>query len=271
MTAPERRFTRTTEAHLSVHDLTKSFGDLTVLDSLSVDFQAGSVTALLGPNGTGKTTALKCILGLVRPDSGEITVGTEEVVDSGNYRHIVGFMPQLPRFPAQLTGWELAEMLDDLRGFTGQPDEELIDAFDVREDMQKPFGTLSGGTRQKVNAALAFRYSAPIMILDEPTAGLDPVAAIALKEKVRARRDAGCTVVITSHNLGELESLAEHVVFLLDGRARFDGSIDELRDETGRRTLEEAIAHLMLQRGRLNGDGVGVPLRSGLGFRLGVA
>jgi Cu-processing system ATP-binding protein len=162
-------------------------------------------------------------------------------------------------------------MLDDLRGFTGEPDEELIDAFDVREEMQKPFGTLSGGTRQKVNAALAFRYSAPIMILDEPTAGLDPVAAIALKEKVRARRDAGCTVVITSHNLGELESLAEHVVFLLDGRARFDGSIDELRDETGRRTLEEAIAHLMLQRGRLNGDGVGVPLRSGLGFRLGVA
>lgn len=273
MTAPDQRITGTTGArsHLAVTDLSKNFGELNVLDSLSVDFQPGSVTALLGPNGAGKTTALKCILGLVRPDSGDISVGTEEIEDSGHYRHTIGFMPQLPHFPAQLTGWELAEMLDDLRDFTGDPDEELIDAFDVREDMEKPFRTLSGGTRQKVNAALAFRYSAPIMILDEPTAGLDPVAAIALKQKVRARRDEGCTVVITSHNLGELESLAEHVVFLLDGRARFDGTVDELLHQTGRQTLEEAIAHLMLQRGCIGGDEAEMRSPPTLGLRMGVA
>jgi Cu-processing system ATP-binding protein len=255
-----------------VRALSKSFGTLQVLDSLSLDFEPGRITALLGPNGSGKTTLLKCLIGLVHPDVGTVLVGNNLVNGSGRHRHDIGFMPQLPHFPAQLTGWELASMLDDLRRFHGKADEDLVDAFEVREEMNKPFRTLSGGTRQKVNAALAFRYGAPIMILDEPTAGLDPVAAMALKEKVRARRNSGCTVLITSHNLGELESLAESVVFLLDGRARFDGTLEELLRDTERRTLEEAIAHLMLQRDSVPEE---APLQSmerkDLSLRLGVA
>ncbi len=247
--------TSTPRAHsLGVQGLSKTFGSLCVLDSLSLDFESGRITALLGPNGAGKTTLLKCVLGLVRPDAGTIVAGGAEIDASGAYRHDIGFMPQLPHFPAQLTGWELAAMLDDLRSFDGVPDEELIDAFDVRSEMEKPFRTLSGGTRQKVNAALAFRYRAPIMILDEPTAGLDPVAAMALKKKVRATRDAGSTVVVTSHNLGELEALAENVVFLLEGQARFTGTLEQLLHDTGRPNLEEAIADLMLGRGALFDD-----------------
>lgn len=255
-----------------VRGLSKSFGALQVIDSLSLDFESGRITALLGPNGAGKTTLLKCLIGLVHPDAGSVFVSHSVVNGSGKYRHDIGYMPQLPHFPAQLSGWELASMLDDLRRFGGEPDEELVDAFEIRQDMNKPFRTLSGGTRQKVNAALAFRYGAPVMILDEPTAGLDPVAAMALKDKVRARRDAGCTVLISSHNLGELEALAESVVFLLDGRARFDGTLEGLLLETGRGTLEEAIAHLMLQRGSTSPD---VLLRtrecSDRSLRLGVA
>jgi Cu-processing system ATP-binding protein len=174
-----------------------------------------------------------------------VLIGGREVDGVGLYRHAIGFMPQLPHFPPHMSGWELASMLDDLRDFSGDPDEGLVDAFGLREEMDKPFRTLSGGTRQKVNAALAFRYRTPIMILDEPTAGLDPVAALALKTKVRACRDDGCTVVITSHNLGDLEAVADAVIFLHEGRARFAGPLRRLLEATGRSSLEEAIAQLM--------------------------
>ncbi|MDX1645846.1 MAG: ABC transporter ATP-binding protein [Longimicrobiales bacterium] len=234
---------------LHVRSLSKSFGSVLALDDLTLDFDSGKVTALLGPNGAGKTTLLKVILGLVHPDEGIVEVGRRRATDaSGAYRHEIGFMPQLPHFPARMTGRELAVMLDDLRDFEGVADEELVHAFGLEADLDKPFGTLSGGTRQKVNAALAFRYPTPLLILDEPTAGLDPVASLALKDKVRRCRQEGRTIVVTSHKLGDLQSLADDVVFLHEGRARFRGSLTTLLDATGRDTLEEAIADLMTGR-----------------------
>lgn len=230
---------------LRIRSVSKAFGPLTVLDDLTLDFEAGRVTALLGPNGAGKTTLLKCVLGLVRADYGSVLVDQRAIDDQGRYRADIGFMPQLPRFPGHMTGRELASMLDQLRSFRGTPDEELVDAFDLERDLDKPFRTLSGGTRQKVNAALAFRYPTSILILDEPTAGLDPVASLALKEKVRRCRDEGRTLVITSHKLGDLQALADDVVFLHEGRARFAGPLEQLLETTGRSTLEEAIAGLM--------------------------
>lgn len=234
---------------LHVRALRKSFGDLQVLDGLTLTFDPGRVTALLGPNAAGKTTLLKCVLGLVHPDSGGVTVGDRDADDLGRYRADIGFMPQLPHFPSHMTGRELAAMLDDLRDFVGTPDEELVGAFGLGADMDKPFRTLSGGTKQKVNAALAFRYPTPILILDEPTAGLDPIASLALKEKVRACRDEGRTVVVTSHKLGDLQTLADDIVFLHEGRLRFHGTLPRLLQATGRTTLEEAIADLMRGEG----------------------
>lgn len=230
---------------LSFQGLTKRYAKRTVLDRLDLELSGGRVTALLGPNGAGKTTLLKCLLGLVRPTTGDILIDGRGIDGAGAYRHGIGFMPQLPHFPPHMTGRELVAMLDDLRDFRGRPDEELIDAFDLGPDMDKPFRTLSGGTRQKVNAALAFRYRAPVMVLDEPTAGLDPVASLALKEKVRACRARGCTVLVTSHNMGDLEALADDVVFLHEGRIRFAGSLHKLLRDTGRESLEAAIADLM--------------------------
>ena len=230
---------------IEVRGITKAFAERTVLDGVDLVFHPGAVTALLGPNGAGKTTLLKSILGLVRPDRGSIRVAGAPTDAAGVYRHALGYMPQLPHFPPHMTGRELAAMLDDLRDFEDRPDEELVDAFDLRHDLDKPFRTLSGGTRQKVNAALAFRHGAPILILDEPTAGLDPIAALALKEKIRYTRAGGRTVVVTSHNLGELESVADRVVFLHEGHVRFDGPLETLLESTGRNTLEEAIADLM--------------------------
>lgn len=224
----------------------KKFTVVPVLDDVDVCFRPGRITAVLGPNGAGKTTLLKMILGLVRPDEGTVTLGDTKVNGDAEYRRDIGYMPQLPRFPENLSGWELAAMLDDLRGFQGHPDESLLDAFQLRGEMEKPFRTLSGGNRQKLNAALALRYGAGVLILDEPTAGLDPVAARVLKERVRTERDRGCTVLLTSHDLGQLEALADDVVFLLDGVVRFEGEIVELLNATGQADLEGAIATLIL-------------------------
>jgi Cu-processing system ATP-binding protein len=230
---------------IALRGLTKRFGPRTVLDEVELDFAPAAVTALLGPNGAGKTTLLKSVLGLVRPTDGSVWVDGEPIDERGHYRHRLGYMPQLPNFPPHMTGRELTGMLDDLRGFEDRPDEELLDAFDLHQDLDKPFRILSGGTRQKVNAALAFRYRTPILILDEPTAGLDPVASLALKDKVRESRAEGRTVLVTSHNLGDLEAIADAVVFLHEGRVRFNGSLDELLEATDRATLEGAIAGLM--------------------------
>lgn len=227
--------------------ISKRFGPLHVLQDVDVCFRPGRITALLGPNGAGKTTLLKMILGLVRPDQGTVTLGETRVNGDAAYRRDVGYMPQLPRFPENLTGWELTAMLDDLRAFRGPADDVLLDAFALRGEMDKPFRTLSGGNRQKLNATLALRYGARVLVLDEPTAGLDPVAARVLKDRVRTERDRGCTVLLTSHEMGQLEAMADDVVFLLDGRVRFEGELAELLAATGQRELEGAIANLILE------------------------
>ncbi len=227
--------------------ISKRFGPLQVLQDVDVCFRPGRVTALLGPNGAGKTTLLKMILGLVRPDEGTVTLGEAKVNGEAGYRRDIGYMPQLPRFPENLTGWELTAMLDDLRD-SGEPgDETLLDAFALRAEMDKPFRTLSGGNRQKLNASLALRYGARVLVLDEPTAGLDPVAARVLKDRVRTERDRGCTVLLTSHELGQLQTMADDVVFLLEGVVRFEGEVAGLLAATGQGDLEGAIAHLILQ------------------------
>lgn len=232
---------------IRMEGISKRFGPLQVLDDVDVCFRPGRVTAVLGPNGAGKTTLLKMLLGLVRPDEGNITIGDTTLNGDPAYRENLGYMPQLPRFPQNLTGTEIAAMLDDVRGFEDAPDETLVRDFGLEAEMGKPFRTLSGGTQQKLNAALALRYRAEVIVLDEPTAGLDPVASRVLKERVRWESERGRTVLLTSHDLSQLQSLADDVVFLLDGRVRFEGEIQDLLEATGQDDLEAAIATLILE------------------------
>jgi Cu-processing system ATP-binding protein len=234
-------------AWVRLKGIRKRFGPAQVLDDVDVCFRPGRITAVLGPNGAGKTTLLKLILGLVRADEGVVTLDDLALNGDAGYRRDVGYMPQLPRFPENLTGWELAAMLDDLRAFEGTPDETLVEAFRIRGEMAKLFRTLSGGNRQKVNAALALRYGARVLILDEPTAGLDPVAARILKQRLFAERDRGCTVLLASHDLGQLQALADDAVFLLDGVVRFEGEVTALLADTAQVDLEGAIAALILE------------------------
>ncbi|HEX7938843.1 MAG TPA: ABC transporter ATP-binding protein [Gemmatimonadaceae bacterium] len=234
---------------IEIAGVSKCFGDVRVLSTVTTSFQRGRVTALVGPNAAGKTTLIKTILGLVRADSGEIRIDGEPADADGAYRSRVGYMPQIARYPENLTGAELIEFLTDLRGGVGHValDETLIDRLRVREFLDKPLKTLSGGTRQKINAAAAFLFRPSILILDEPTAGLDPLSSSLLKDAI-AERDVGRTVVVTSHVMGELEQVADDVVFLLEGRVRFAGSMAALKEETRQATLERAVAHMMIRQ-----------------------
>lgn len=232
---------------LQIMNVCKRFGTLDILRSVDLTVNAGRVVAIAGPNGAGKTTLIKSVLGLTRPDAGRITLMGVDVLGANAYRAAIGYMPQIARFPENLTGAELIAMLKDLRGPAAQLDTELIECFGIEEALRKPLRVLSGGTRQKVNAAMAFLFSPDLLILDEPTAGLDPLSSSVLKDKILAERGAGKTVMVTSHVMNELEELADDVAFMVDGRMAFSGTLDDLKRVTAQTTMERAVAELMIR------------------------
>ena len=227
--------------------VTKRFGAREVLSQLDATFPAGRITGLVGPNAAGKTTLIKILLGLVTADAGHVELFGRPLDGTPSYRARLGYMPQAPRFAEHLTGRELVAMVRDLRGATGPVDDALLDWFAGTVALDQQVATLSGGTRQKLNAALAFLFRPDLLILDEPTAGLDPVASRRLKDHIVAAKERGVSVVLSSHLAGELEELADHLVFVLDGRTRFEGSPRELARTTGHADLERGLAALMTE------------------------
>ena len=232
---------------IRVRELTKRFDGVYALRAVDLDIIPGRVTAILGPNGAGKTTLMKMILGLTRITDGKILVDGERIGDDPAYRARIGYMPQIARFPENLTAAELIAMLCDLRGEAAELDDDLVTRFDLSDQLRKPLRTLSGGTRQKVNAVLAFLFQPDLLILDEPTAGLDPVSSAVLKDKILEARNAGRTVIVTSHVLSDLDALADDIAFLIDGRVAFSGSVHDLKLRTRELSLERAIARVMVQ------------------------
>jgi Cu-processing system ATP-binding protein len=229
---------------IEIRSLQKSYGRQTVLERVDLDIDDGRITAVVGPNAAGKTTLIKSILGLVHPDAGSIRIGGRSIDSRGEYRADIGYMPQIARFPDNLTTENLLDMLYSLRP-NAVGDASLIEALGLSTQLTKPLRLLSGGTRQKVNAALAFLFEPSILILDEPTSGLDPIAAGAVKARITSARDRGVAVVLTSHVLSEIEEMADDVAFLMEGRIRFAGPIHELKVATRQFTLERAIAQVL--------------------------
>jgi Cu-processing system ATP-binding protein len=225
--------------------VTKSYGRRAVLAGLDAEVPAGKITALVGPNGSGKTTMIKLLLGLARADGGSIVVDGQRIDGSPEYRRAIGWMPQIASFPGNQSGRQVLASLSRLRGNDAEPDLSLADEFGLGDNLDRPLGVLSGGTRQKVNAVIAMAFRPRLLVLDEPTAGLDPLAARVLKDRLARERSAGLTVLITSHVLPELEELADHVLFLSDGRAAWQGDTISLKRRTGAATLERAVAQLL--------------------------
>lgn len=230
---------------ISVKNIFKKFGKLQVLKDFNLEFQLGNSYAIMGPNGSGKTTMIKTILGMVVPDSGEILVKGQPIKGSHAYRKDIGYMPQIGRYPGNMKIGQLFSMMKDMRPEINMYDLELVEAFELDQMKDKAMSTLSGGTRQKVSAALAFLFSPDILILDEPTAGLDPIAVEILKAKIKKEREAGKLILITSHIMSDLEELTNQAVYIFEGEVYFNDTIESLKEITGEAKFSPAIAKLM--------------------------
>jgi len=233
---------------ISFKNITKTFGRLQALQGINLEITPAKSYALVGPNGSGKTTLIKCLLGLVIPTSGEIIFNGKTIANDWKYRQHIGYMPQIGRYPDNISIGQLVEMMKNIRGTQDKVDDELIDAFKLYKIFDKKMHALSGGTRQKVSAALAFLFNAPVLILDEPTAGLDPISSEILKEKIQHEKTKGKLLLITSHILNDLDELASDIAYIYDGRLQYHNTISALKEETHEKRLGKAIATLMRQK-----------------------
>lgn len=231
---------------IEINNLYKRFGKVQVLEGVSLEIKGGGIFAILGPNGSGKTTLIKSILGMVIPQSGTIEIDNQPVKDQWEYRESINYLPQIARFPENLTVVELIGMIKNLRGKKAN-DQALIDLFGLAPFMDKKLGNLSGGTKQKVNLVLTFMFDCPLLILDEPTTGLDPVSLIHLKELIQKEKAAGKTILITTHIMDFVETMADEIVFLLEGNIYFKGTVTELKKKSTRNDLEHAIATILTE------------------------
>ena len=230
---------------IAVQNISKKFGKLQVIENASAEFNKGECIALIGPNGCGKTTLIKCLLGMVVPNSGDILFNNTSIKNNVLYRSQIGYMPQIGRYPENMSIGQVIEMIKNIRNYNNPPDEDLLNAYKITDLLNKKMCTLSGGTTQKVSATIAFLFNPDVLILDEPTAGLDPLAAETLKEKVIKEKEKGKLIIITSHLLSELDELVTQVVFMDDGKIRFHKSTDELKHDTQMPSIAKAITHIL--------------------------
>lgn len=228
---------------LKVENLRKSFGKKEVLKGITFSVREGEIVAILGPNASGKTTLLKCILGLNIPDSGVIRVLGKDT-STPQYRKFIGYMPQEPPYPESMTPSELLSLVSFIREEEPKV-EEYIKLFSLEEFMDKPLKHLSGGTKQKVNALIALSFSSKLLILDEPTVGLDPLSSAKLKREILRRKEEGSSVLLTSHIISEVEQLADRIEFLIEGEIKLRGRVEEVKSLAGEKTLEGAILKLL--------------------------
>ena len=233
---------------ITIRNINKKFGKLSVLNDINLSFKKGQCIALIGPNGCGKTTLIKSILGMVIPNSGLIEFNGKSILGEYLYRENIGYMPQIGRYPDNMTIGQIIEMIKKIRNSNQELDEDLLKAFELEKMFDKQMRTLSGGTTQKVSAVLAFLFNPDVLILDEPTAGLDPLASEILKEKIIREKENGKLILITSHLLSELDDLITEIIFMQEGEVHFHKKIATLLEETNETKISKAIASILKQK-----------------------
>ena len=230
---------------IEIKNIYKKFGKLEVLNNVNLSFKKGECIALIGPNGCGKTTLIKSILGMVIPSKGDILFNEKSILREFKYREQIGYMPQIGRYPDYMTVGQIIEMIKKIRNSDQVLDEDLVHAFQLEKIVDKQMRTLSGGTTQKVSATLAFLFNPEVLILDEPTAGLDPLASEILKEKIIKEKEKGKLILITSHLLSELDDLITQIIYMQDGTVHFHQSIADLLESTNEQKISKAIAKIL--------------------------
>ncbi|WP_426091047.1 ABC transporter ATP-binding protein [Flavobacterium sp. DSR3-2] len=230
---------------IEIKNIYKKFGKLEVLNNINLSFTKGECIALIGPNGCGKTTLIKSILGMVIPSKGDILFNEKSILKEFKYREQIGYMPQIGRYPDYMTVGQIIEMIKKIRNSDQVLDEDLVHAFELEKIVNKQMRTLSGGTTQKVSATLAFLFNPEVLILDEPTAGLDPLASEILKEKIIKEKEKGKLILITSHLLSELDDLITEIIYMQDGTVHFHQTIADLLESTNEQKISKAIAKIL--------------------------
>lgn len=230
---------------IKIKNLTKKFNKFTALQNIDLECKKGHSIAFIGPNGCGKTTLIKCILGLNVVESGDILVNGNSVKNDFLYREKIGYMPQIGKYPENMTIGQTIKMIQNNRKNIENIDTELLEAFELPKLYDKKMSTLSGGTTQKVSAVLAFMFHPEIIILDEPTAGLDPLASEILKNKIIKERKNGKLIIITSHLLSELDDIVNEIVFINEGKILVHQSVEDLKTETQQTKISDAITNIL--------------------------
>jgi ABC-2 type transport system ATP-binding protein len=214
---------------LRIQGLVKSYGNVRAVRGIDLSVRAGEVFGFVGPNGAGKSTTIRCILDLLRPTAGEIRVfGQDPRHEGAQIREHLAYVPGELRLPERLTGRQFLASVGKLRKrFERGRMEELADRFKL--DLDRRIRNLSSGNRRKVSVLSAFLSDADLLILDEPTGGLDPLMQHEFLQLVRERRSAGATVFLSSHILSEVQSVADRLAVLRQGHIVACGTVDEVR------------------------------------------
>ena len=216
-----------------LHGVTRRYGDVVALDGVDLSIDAAQILGLLGPNGAGKTTLLSLVAGLIRPTRGEVRLFGRDPRDADARRRL-GTTPQQTALPDTL---RVGEVIDFVAGHFSAPvpTAELAEEFGLGELLRRQTGALSGGQRRRLSVALAFAGRPALVLLDEPTTGLDIDGRHALWAAIRRQREAGAAIVVTSHYLEEIEQLAERVAVVTDGRIVADGDLATIVGGVGTR------------------------------------
>jgi len=239
---------------IQIEKISKKFRKLRVLNSIDLHLNKGECIALIGPNGCGKTTLIKIILGMVIPDFGNIWVNNQSILKGEQYKKQIGYMPQIGKYPQNMTIGQIIDMIKGIRNSNNELDFDLYYAYQMDSLIDKKMSTLSGGTMQKVSAVLAFMFNPAILILDEPTAGLDPIAAEILKQKIILEKQKGKLIIITSHLLSELDDMASELIFMQEGNIVFHQSVYALKSSTQTEKISDAILNIL--KSGINGKNI---------------
>jgi ABC-2 type transport system ATP-binding protein len=227
-------------------DLTKCFGSLTAVNKLNLKVQKNTIHGFLGPNGAGKTTTIKILVGLLRPTSGSVKVlGDEVKVDDADSRLRIGYMPELPKFPKHLKAVELLDIYGRMYGMAKQQRVEqipkLIDMVGLKGRENDLIGKYSKGMQQRVGIAQAMLNNPELIILDEPSIGLDPVGMVEVRELMKNISREGMTVFLSSHLLFEVEQICDHVTIINKGSLLASDTLQNISSQIG-----PAIIHIEL-------------------------
>jgi Cu-processing system ATP-binding protein len=229
-------------------NISKSFGRNKVLDNVNIELIPSNINTFLGPNGSGKTTLIKILLGLVTPDEGEIIYGGKNILNNYSYKEDIGYMTQIANYPENLTAFDLLNLVTKIRKSQPILCDDLINLFELKDALHKPLKNLSGGTKQKVNVVISLMFDSPIIILDEPTVGLDPQSVQILKKYILNEKIKGKTILMTSHIMQDVDELSDVLNILIEGKLVYSGGKQELMQLNNSASLEDSIINIYTKR-----------------------